>query len=156
MIFSQRNNVINNNNADTLSDDFLSEIIDDLKETKTKYLAKPNSNDFTNQFKSLFGKSFNNEEIDNLVNLKGNDFENLIRNKFLEKRNERINLIGEEKAKENIMFSRYGSRINSANKPTKNQSIILLSLNPFHKYRTVSDQNGIKQTFTLNSGVVKL
>ena len=100
VIFSQRNNVINSNNADTLSDDFLSEIIDDLKETKSKYLAKPNSNDFTNQFKSLFGKSFNNEEIDNLVNLKGNEFENLIKNKFLEKRNERINLIGEEKAKE--------------------------------------------------------
>ena len=100
VIFSQRNNVINNNNADTLSDDFLSEIIDDLKETKSKYLAKPNSNDFTNQFKSLFGKSFNSEEIDNLVNLKVNEFENLIRNKFLEKRNERINLIGEEKAKE--------------------------------------------------------
>ena len=100
VIFSQRNNVINSNNADTLSDDFLNEIIDDLKETKSKYLAKPNSNDFTNQFKSLFGKSFNNEEIDNLVNLKGNEFENLIKNKFLEKRNERINLIGEEKAKE--------------------------------------------------------
>lgn len=100
VIFSQRNNVINSNNADTLSNDFLNEIIDDLKETKSKYLAKPNSNDFTNQFKSLFGKSFNNEEIDNLVNLKGNEFENLIKNKFLEKRNERINLIGEEKAKE--------------------------------------------------------
>ena len=100
VIFSQRNNVINSNNADTLSDDFLSEIIDDLKETKSKYLAKPNSNDFLNQFKSLFGKSFKSDEIDNLVNLKGNEFENLIRNKFLEKRNERINLIGEDKAKE--------------------------------------------------------
>ena len=100
VIFSQRNNVINSNNADTLSDDFLNEIIDDLKETKSKYLAKPNSNDFTNQFKFLFGKSFNSEEINNLVNLKDNEFENLIRNKFLEKRNERINLIGEEKAKE--------------------------------------------------------
>ena len=100
VIFSQRNNVINSNNADALSDDFLSEIIDDLKETKSKYLTKPNSNDFLNQFKSLFGKSFNSEEINNLVNLKGNEFENLIKNKFLEKRDERINLIGEEKAKE--------------------------------------------------------
>ena len=100
VIFSQRNNVINSNNADSLSDDFLNEIIDDLKDTKSKYIAKPNSNDFTNQFKFLFGKSFNSEEINNLVNLKDNEFENLIRNKFLEKRNERINLIGEEKAKE--------------------------------------------------------
>jgi hypothetical protein len=34
--------------------------------------------------------------------------------------------------------------------------MILLSLNPFHKYKTVNAQKGIKQTFTLNSGVVKL
>ena len=45
---------------------------------------------------------------------------------------------------------------NPPNKPTNNQSIILLSLKPFHKYRTVNAQKGIKQMFTLNSGVVKL
>ena len=39
-------------------------IIDDLKDLKSKYLANPNSKDFINQLKSLFGKSFNNEEID--------------------------------------------------------------------------------------------
>jgi len=100
VIFSQRNNVINNDNTNTLSDDFLQEIIDNLKETKTKYLAKPNSNEFSNQFKSLFRKSFNQEEIEKLINLKTTDFENLIKEKFLEKRNERIKLIGEEKAKE--------------------------------------------------------
>ena len=27
---------------------------------------------------------------------------------------------------------------------------------PFQRYKTVNDQKGIKQTFTLNSGVVKL
>ena len=100
VIFSQRNNVINNDNTNTLSDDFLQEIIDNLKETKTKYLAKPNSSEFSNQFKSLFRKSFNQEEIEKLINLKTTDFENLIKEKFLEKRNERIKLIGEEKAKE--------------------------------------------------------
>ncbi len=100
VIFSQRNNVINNDNTNTLSDDFLQEIIDNLKETKTKYLAKPNSSEFSNQFKSLFRKSFNQEEIEKLINLKTTDFEKLIKEKFLEKRNERIKLIGEEKAKE--------------------------------------------------------
>ena len=100
VIFSQRNNVINNDNTNTLSDDFLQEIIDNLKETKSKYLAKPNSSEFSNQFKSLFRKSFNQEEIEKLINLKTTDFENLIKEKFLEKRNERIKLVGEEKAKE--------------------------------------------------------
>jgi len=100
VIFGQRNNVINNNNANTLSDDFLYEIINDLKETKSKYVAKPNSNEFSNQLKSLFAKSFNHDEIKRLMNAKDNDFEKLINEKFLEKRNERIKLIGEDKAKE--------------------------------------------------------
>merc|ERR1711934_1273065 len=43
VIFGQRNNVINNNNVSSLSDDFLNEIIDNLKGTKSKYLVKPNS-----------------------------------------------------------------------------------------------------------------
>jgi preprotein translocase subunit SecA len=100
VIFGQRNNVINNDNVNTLSDDFLNEIINDLKKTKSKYLAKPNSNEFVNQFKSLFGKSFNQDEIESLRNAKDNDFEKLIKEKFLDKRNERIKLIGENKAKE--------------------------------------------------------
>ena len=100
VIFGQRNNVINNDNVNTLSDDFLNEIINDLKKTKSKYLAKPSSNEFVNQFKSLFGKSFNQDEIESLRNAKDNDFEKLIKEKFLDKRNERIKLIGENKAKE--------------------------------------------------------
>ena len=100
VIFGQRNNVINNKDVNVVSDDFLYEIIKDLKETKTKYIAKPNSNEFVNQFKSIFGKSFNQNEIESLINTKDNSFEELIKNKFLEKRNERIKLIGEDSAKE--------------------------------------------------------
>ena len=100
VIFGQRNNVINNKNINTLSDDFMNEIIKDLKETKSKYLAKPNSNELANQFKSLFGKSFNQAEIENLTSTKDIDFEELIKEKFVEKRNERIKLLGEDKAEE--------------------------------------------------------
>ena len=100
VIFGQRNNVIEKKNINTLSEDFLNEIIKDLKETKSKYLSKPNSNEFTNQFKSLFGKSFNQTEIDNLINVKDVDFVQLLKDKFLEKRNERIKLLGEDKTKE--------------------------------------------------------
>ena len=100
VIFGQRNNVMNGKNINALSDDFLNEIIDDLKEIKSKYLVKPNSNEFVNQFKSLFGKSFNENEIDNIINKKDVDFEKLVKEKFLKKRNERIKLLNEDKAKE--------------------------------------------------------
>ncbi len=100
VIFAQRNNVINNKNINALSDDFLYEIIYNLKEIKSKYLANPKSKEFLNQFKSLFGKSFTQDETDALLNAKEVDFEKQIKDRFLEKRNERIKLIGEEKAKE--------------------------------------------------------
>ncbi len=100
VIFGQRNNIINNKNINELSNDFLSEIIKDLEETKSKYLTNPKSNEFINQFKSIFGKSFNEDEINNLINTKDKSFEKLIYEKFLEKRNERIKLLGEDKAQE--------------------------------------------------------
>ena len=100
VIFGQRNNVINNKDVNAVTDDFLYEIIKDLKETKSKYLAKPNSNEFLNKFKSIFGKSFNEDEINNLMNEKDSGFEKLIKEKFLNKKNERIKLLGEDGAEE--------------------------------------------------------
>ncbi len=100
VIFGQRNDVIYKNNADEISEVFLNETIDNLLETKSKYLSKPNSNEFLSQFKLLFGKSFENSEIEEIVDLKVDDFKSKIKDKFLEKKNDRIKLIGEEKAKE--------------------------------------------------------
>ncbi len=100
VIFGQRNNVMNSKNINSFSDDFLNEIVIDLKEKKSQFLAKPNSSEFVNQFKSLFGKSFNENEIENIINKKDVDFENSIKEKFLEKRNERIKLLDEDRAKE--------------------------------------------------------
>ena len=44
----------------------------------------------------------------------------------------------------------------AANIPNISQSIVLLYLNPFQAYITDYVQKGNWQTFTLNSGVVKL
>ena len=100
VIFGQRDNVINSKDSNTFSDDFLDEFIVDLKETKSKYLTEPKSNTFINKLKSLFGNSFNQNEIDNLSNSKENDLEKIIKKRFLEKRNERIQFLGDDKAKE--------------------------------------------------------
>ena len=98
VIFAQRNKVIISKNINEILDDFLNEIIEGLNKTKSKYLANPNSNDFINQFKSIFGKSFNDAETKNLINTKEVVFEKLIKEKFLEKRNERIKILGENEA----------------------------------------------------------
>ena len=100
VIFGQRNNVINNKNINGILDDFLNEIINDLNKIKSKHLAKPNSNEFTNQFNSVFGKSFNESESVNIINSKDEDFKKLINEKFLEKRNERIKILGKDEAEE--------------------------------------------------------
>jgi len=100
VIFNQRNNVINNKNSNIFADDFISEIITDLKESKARNLAKPNSNEFLNQLKLLFGKTYDEDEINKLLNVKENDLDKFIKEKFLEKRNERIEMLGSNQAKE--------------------------------------------------------
>jgi len=100
VIFSQRNNVINDEDSNKYADGFLFEIINDLKNLKIKQLSKLNSNEFSNQLKSLLGKSFNDEELDNLIKSNNNDFENLIKKKFLSNREERVKIAGIEQAAE--------------------------------------------------------
>ncbi len=100
VIFSQRKNVINDKNSYKYSDEFLSEIINDLKSLKSRHLTKPNSSDFSNHLKSLLGKSFNEEEMNKLINSKDQELEGLINNKFLEKREERKKILGNDQASE--------------------------------------------------------
>ena len=75
VIFSQRNEVIENKDSKQYSENFLDEIIDDLKLKKTKKLANAGSNEINMQLKSLFGKSFEESEINELVNLENKAFE---------------------------------------------------------------------------------
>ena len=100
VIFSERNNVMNNKEIFNYSNNFLQDIIEDLIEDKKKYLTNPKANDFNRKFISIFGKSFTDEEINELIKLNEKDFYSKINNKFQEKRNGRIELLGEERAKQ--------------------------------------------------------
>jgi preprotein translocase subunit SecA len=100
VIFSQRNNVINSEEIFEFVDQILIENIQQLLSAKESYLKTPNSNDYTNQLKSLFGKSFQDDEIELLVKSKDEDFEKKIKEKFLQKREERIGYLKLEQAKE--------------------------------------------------------
>jgi preprotein translocase subunit SecA len=100
VIFSQRNEVIENKDSKQYSENFLDEIIDDLKLKKTKKLANAGSNEINMQLKSLFGKSFEESEINELVNLENMAFEEKIKNKFKSSREERIKMLNEEQYNE--------------------------------------------------------
>ncbi len=100
VIFSQRNEVIDNKDSKQYSENFLDEIIDDLKIKKTKKLANAGSNEINMQLKSLFGKSFEESEINELVNLENKPFEEKIKNKFNSSREERIKILNEDQYNE--------------------------------------------------------
>ena len=100
VIFSQRNNVINSEDKFNYSDNFLSEIIEEILNKKKKYLANPKKNEFSNRLKSILGKSFDEKEIENLTQTNDKEFEEKVKEKFNQKRQERIKYLGVKYAQE--------------------------------------------------------
>tara|TARA_Y100000590_G_scaffold180817_1_gene206097 strand:- start:14756 stop:17278 length:2523 start_codon:yes stop_codon:yes gene_type:complete len=98
VIFNQRNNVIDDEDSYKYADGFLNEIIDNFKLLKVKNLSKKNSNIFLSQIKSLLGKSFDDNQIKELINTSDKEFENLINQKFSNSRAERVQVIGDKQA----------------------------------------------------------
>ena len=100
VIFSQRNKVIYSTHIFNYSDDFLAELLEKLKILKNSYLSNPKNNDLAYQLKSIFGKSFSENETENLIKLDNKNFEEKIKEKFNKKRNERIKFLSEDQAQE--------------------------------------------------------
>ena len=98
VIFSQRKNVINSNKIFEYSDNFLSEIIENLVNKKSNFTSANNTKDLENQINSLVGKSFNKIEVQDLLKKNNDEFKKKIEEKFIEKRNQRIKIIGEKQA----------------------------------------------------------
>ena len=98
VIFGQRNNIIGSKNAFEYSDQFLDEILIQLKELKKVNLAKDNNSEQSVQIKSILGKSFEKNEIDKILNLNDENFEKEIKNKFSNKRSEREQVLGKDQA----------------------------------------------------------
>ena len=69
VIFSQRKDVMNSKKVFEYSDEFLSEIIEHLIDLKTQNLSKSKNSEFSNQLKILLGKSLENIEFEELLDL---------------------------------------------------------------------------------------
>ena len=98
VIFGQRNNIIGSKNAFDYSDEFLEEILNKLKDLKKLNLSRDKNSEQTNQIKSILGNSFENSEIKSLLDFNDEKFEKEIKDKFLNKRDERKQILGEEQA----------------------------------------------------------
>ena len=100
VVFSQRKNAINSKNIFEYSDEFLKEISQDIVKLKIQKLSNPKSNEFSNRLRQIVGKSFEENEFKELISSSDNEIKEKILNKFKESRNDRINLLGEDHAKE--------------------------------------------------------
>ena len=100
VIFSQRNNILEKETKVEFIDNFFDEIIDELKNEKKKHLLNPKDDIFLLKLKTTFGKAFNEIEIAKILKCSENEIEEIIKGKFLQKRNERLELLGGEKNQE--------------------------------------------------------
>ena len=92
--------IIDNKETRQYSENFLEEIVEDLKIKKNKKLANAESSEINMQLMSLFGKSFDDNEIEELVDLENELFEKKIKNKFKKSRDDRIKLLNHEQYNE--------------------------------------------------------
>lgn len=100
VIFSQRDGALNNKDGFQYADNFIEEITINFNEVKNTYLRNPKNFDLINNIKSVIGKAFSENEINEIIKLNDKDFAEKIKDRFNEKRNERINFLGKEESSE--------------------------------------------------------
>ena len=100
VIFEQRKNVINDKEKENYSDIFLEEVLENLKRQKILYEKSPNSKEFPNALKQTLGKSITDDELGEILNSDLKTMEKKIKDKFINNRDERNNLLGIEQGKE--------------------------------------------------------
>ncbi len=100
VIFEQRKNVIEGKEDENYSDIFLEEVLENLKRQKILHEKSPNSKEFPKALKQTLGKSITDDELGEILNSDHKTMEKKIKDKFINNRDERNNLLGIEQGKE--------------------------------------------------------
>ena len=100
VIFEQRKNVIDGKEDENYSDIFLEEVLENLKRQKILHEKSPNSKEFPKALKQTLGKSITDDELGEILNSDLKTMEKKIKDKFVNNRDERNNLLGIEQGKE--------------------------------------------------------
>ena len=94
VIFSQRLKILKNENINSILNDFFEEILDDLKVAFENF-KKSNDEKYLTEIKNITGNSLNEEQLITLVSKDINNFKKEINNIYINKRNSRIDTLGE-------------------------------------------------------------
>ena len=100
VVFSQRKDAMDSEKIFDYSDNFLSEIVDNLISLKIQKLSNPKNNEFSNKLRTIFGKSLNDDEYEELISLSDTKLRERIFEKFKFAREERSKILGENQSKE--------------------------------------------------------
>ncbi len=94
VIFSQRLNILKEENIYKILNDFFEEILKELYTSLNNY-NKSNDEKYLSEIKNITGNSLNNEDLLKISHMKEIDFNKKMNELFEEKRQSRINILGE-------------------------------------------------------------
>ena len=96
VIFSQRLKILKENNIDGILKDFFDEILVNLNSVRVNFQKSGDEKNYLTGIKNITGNILSDNEILKLGKLKENEFNEKIKNLYLEKKNLRIKTIGEK------------------------------------------------------------
>ncbi|MDC0339886.1 preprotein translocase subunit SecA [Pelagibacteraceae bacterium] len=96
VIFSQRLKILKANNIEEILQDFLDEILTNLEITKNIYQKSNDEKSYLTAVKNTTGNIINDNILVSIASLNKEKFSEKIKNLYLTKKNERINIIGND------------------------------------------------------------
>jgi preprotein translocase subunit SecA len=96
VIFSQRLKILKSQNIEEILEDFLNEVLNNLEKIISIYQKSNDEKSYLSSIKSTIGNILNDKETISLASLDKEQFSQKIRNLYLSKKKERINIIGNE------------------------------------------------------------
>ncbi len=98
VIFSQRLRILKEDDISKILNDFFEEILKEIDVSISNY-KKSNDEKYLTEIKNIAGKSINDEKIQQLASKEKDVFLSEMRNLFVQKRNYRIKILGEDQNK---------------------------------------------------------
>ena len=95
VIFEQRKEILKSDNITEIINSFLEDSIKNFSNEKTIYERENQLDAFKAKIRPIMGRSFKEEEITDIIKLKNNEFEDVIKKRFFEFRNKRVKTITE-------------------------------------------------------------
>ncbi len=100
VIFSQRLKILKNKDIESILTDFLDETSKSLNILRGTYLKDNNRKSYLSSFKNALGNAIEDKELLSYSQLSNDQFKDKIKKLYLEKKNKRIELIGQKENKD--------------------------------------------------------